>query len=49
MISEDNVQIDVFKTKIHEEYENNSLLVKEEDTYNLKMVLKKLFENYPML
>jgi len=49
MISEDNVQIEIFKSKIHEEYEKNSLFIKEEDSSNLKQTLKKLFDNFTML
>ena len=49
MISDDNQQIDIFKSKIYEEYEHNSLFIKEEDSNHLKLTLKKLFDNYAML
>ena len=49
MISEDNEQIDILKSKIHEEYEHNSLFIKDEDIQNMKLQLKKLFDNFTML
>ena len=48
MISEDNEQIDILKSKIHEEYEHNSLFIKDEDIQNMKLQLKKLFDNFEL-
>ena len=49
MVSEVIEQIDILKSKIHDEYEHNSLFIKDEDTLNMKMQLKKLFDNFTML